>query len=188
MLLPALPGDFPLPVLIVQHMPELFTKLFAERLDGRCKLRVREAAEGEPVRAGSILIARGNWHLEILAGSRGGAPPTMHLTQGPLENHCRPAVDVLFRTAAAVYGSGVLAVVLTGMGSDGMAGSRIVRGQGGAVLAQDQASSTVWGMPGAVTNAGLAHKVLPLNDVVPEILRLVSRTHSEARVLRESVV
>ena len=187
-LLPALPGDFPLPVLIVQHMPELFTKLFAERLDGRCKLRVREAVDGEPVRAGSIMIARGNWHLEVIAGARGGAPPTLRLTQGPLENHCRPAVDVLFRTAAAVYGSGVLAVVLTGMGSDGMVGCRVIRGQGGAVLAQDQASSTVWGMPGAVANAGLAHKVLPLRDVAPEILRLVSRTHSEARELRESVV
>jgi len=187
-LLPLLPASFPLPVLIVQHMPELFTKLFAERLDGRCKLRVREAAEGEPVRTGSILIARGNWHLEVLAAGRGGAPPTLHLTQGPLENHCRPAVDVLFRTAAAVYGSGVLAVVMTGMGSDGMAGCRVIRDQGGAVLAQDQASSTVWGMPGAVTNAGLAHKVLPLPAIAPEIIRLASRAHSEARELRESVI
>jgi two-component system, chemotaxis family, protein-glutamate methylesterase/glutaminase len=186
--LPALPADFPLPVMIVQHMPELFTKVFAERLDGRCKLRVREGAEGEPVRQGTISIARGNWHMEVLAASRVGAPPTLHLSQGPLENHCRPAVDVLFRSAAAVYGSGVLAVVLTGMGSDGMLGCRIIRDHGGAVLAQDQASSTVWGMPGAVTNAGLAHKVLPLNEIAPEILRLVSRTHIEARELRESVV
>jgi len=187
-LLPMLPADFPLPVMIVQHMPELFTKLFAERLDGRCKLRVREGAEGEPVRAGAISIARGNWHMEVVAGARGILPATLHLNQGPLENHCRPAVDVLFRSVAAVYGSGVLAVVLTGMGSDGMLGCRVIREHGGAVLAQDQASSIVWGMPGAVTNAGLAHKVLPLNDIVPEILRLVSRTYSEARELRESVV
>jgi len=187
-LLPSLPGNFPLPVLIVQHMPELFTRLFAERLDTRCKLRVREGAEGDPVRAGTILIARGNWHMEVLAAAYGAAAPTVHLTQGPLENHCRPAVDVLFRSVAAAYGSGVLAVVLTGMGSDGLAGGRIVRDQGGTVLAQDQASSTVWGMPGAVTQAGLAHKVLPLSDLAPEILRLVSRTHSEARELRESVV
>jgi two-component system chemotaxis response regulator CheB len=187
-LLPALPGNFPIPVMIVQHMPELFTKVFAERLDGRCKLRVREAAEGDPVRAGTISIARGNWHMEVLAASRAGFPPTLHLNQGPLENHCRPAVDVLFRSAAAVFGSGVLAVVLTGMGSDGTLGCRIVRDHGGAVLAQDQASSTVWGMPGSVTNAGLAHKVLPLNELAPEILRLVSRTHIEARELRESVV
>jgi two-component system chemotaxis response regulator CheB len=187
-LLPALPANFPLPVLIVQHMPELFTKPLAEQLDGRCKLRVREAAEGDPVRAGTISIARGNWHMEVLAGARSGSPPTLHLTQGPPENHCRPAVDILFRSVAAVYGAGVLAVVLTGMGSDGMLGCRIVREHGGAVLAQDQASSTVWGMPGAVTNAGLAHKVLSLNDLAPEILRLASRTHSEARELRESMV
>jgi two-component system chemotaxis response regulator CheB len=101
-------------------------------------------------------------------------------------------VDVLFRSAASVYGSGVLAVVLTGMGSDGMMGSRIVRGLGGSVLAQDQATSAVWGMPGAVTHAGLAQKVLPLGAIVPEILRVVSRAGnegqnpSEARELRES--
>jgi two-component system, chemotaxis family, protein-glutamate methylesterase/glutaminase len=187
-LLPALPANFPLPVLIVQHMPELFTKLLAERLNSRCKLRVREAAEGDPVRVGSISIARGNWHLEVLAGARLGSPPTLCLTQGPLENHCRPAVDVLFRSAAAVYGAGVLAVVLTGMGADGMLGCRTIREHGGAVLAQDQASSAVWGMPGAVANAGLAHKVLSLQDVVPEILRLAGRTHCEAHELRESAV
>jgi two-component system chemotaxis response regulator CheB len=169
-------------------MPELFTSLFAERLNGRCHLPVREAAEGEPVRPGTIYIARGNWHLEVVASSRGAANNTLHLTQGPLENHCRPAVDVLFRSAAAVYGSGVLAVVLTGMGSDGMNGSRFIRAQGGSVLAQDQQSSAVWGMPGSVVNAGLAHKVLPLNAIASEILRLAGRTHNEARELRESVV
>jgi two-component system chemotaxis response regulator CheB len=187
-LLPALPANFPLPVLIVQHMPELFTRLFAERLNGRCPLQVREAAEGVPVRSGNIYIAKGNWHMEVLATSRIGLPNTLHLTQGPLENHCRPAVDVLFRSAAAVYGAGTLAVVLTGMGSDGMLGARLIREYGGSVLAQDQATSTVWGMPGAVTRAGLAHKVLPLDAIASEILRLASRTHSEARELRESVV
>jgi len=187
-LLPALPGNFPLPVLIVQHMPELFTKLFAERLNGRCQLRAREAAEGDPVRSGVIYVAKGNWHLEVLPAARLGFPATLHLTQGPLENHCRPAVDVLFRTAAQVYASGVLAVVLTGMGSDGMLGCRAIRELGGSVLAQDQASSAVWGMPGAVTNAGLAHRVLPLTAIAPEILRIVSRTNSEARELREAVV
>jgi two-component system chemotaxis response regulator CheB len=188
LLLPALPANFPLPVLIVQHMPELFTKLFAERLNGRCPLQVREAVEGEQVRAGTIYIARGNWHLEVLAASRASLPPALHLSQGPLENHCRPAVDVLFRSAAAVYGAGVLAVVLTGMGSDGMFGCRVIRDHGGSVLAQDQPTSAVWGMPGAVSNAGLAHKVLPLNAIAPELLRLASRTHAEARQLRETVV
>ncbi|MGA9668483.1 MAG: chemotaxis response regulator protein-glutamate methylesterase [Terracidiphilus sp.] len=187
-LLPALPTSFPLPVMIVQHMPEMFTKLFAERLNGRCRIPVREAAEGDVVQPGVIYIARGNWHMEVLAASRPTSPPTLHLNQGPLENHCRPAVDVLFRSAAEVYGSGVLAVVLTGMGSDGMIGCRIIRDHGGSVLAQDQATSTVWGMPGAVANAGLAHKVLPLDAIVPEILRIAGRTNSEARVLLRSAV
>jgi two-component system chemotaxis response regulator CheB len=187
LLLPELPAAFPLPVLIVQHMPELFTKLFAERLNGRCPLQVQEAVEGAPVLAGCIHIAKGNWHMEVMAGARIGAPPVLHLSQGPQENHCRPAVDVLFRSAAAVYGSGVLAVVLTGMGSDGMLGSRVIRDHGGCVLAQDQPTSTVWGMPGAVTNAGLAQKVLPLSAIASEILRLSSRTHAEARQLREAM-
>jgi two-component system chemotaxis response regulator CheB len=188
-LLPALPANFPLPVLIVQHMPELFTKLFAERLNGRCRLRAREATEGEPVRAGTVYIARGNWHMEVLGPALAGQPPTLHLHQGPLENYCRPAVDALFRSAAAVYGPGVLALVLTGMGSDGLLGCRAIRDHGGSVLAQDQATSTVWGMPGAVATAGLAHNVLPLNAIVPEILRIVSRTHgNEARELLRSVV
>ena len=188
-LLPALPANFPLPVLIVQHMPELFTKLFAQRLDGHCRLRAREAAKGDAVRAGTIYIARGNWHMEVLAASRLGQPPTLHLNQGPLENHCRPAVDALFRSVAAVYGSGVLALVLTGMGSDGLIGCRAIREHGGSVLAQDEASSTVWGMPGAVANAGLAHSVLPLHGIVPEILRIAGRGwSSEARELLRPAV
>jgi two-component system chemotaxis response regulator CheB len=186
--LPQLPRDFPLPVLIVQHMPELFTSLFAERLNGRCKMPVREAKEGEAVKAGEIAIARGNWHLEVLAASRAGAPATMHLTQGLPENHCRPAADVLFRTAAEVYGAGVLAVVMTGMGADGMAGCQLIRSRGGSVLAQDQASSTVWGMPGAVVNAGLAQRVLPLQSIAPEILRMVCRTNAVCRETLKSAV
>jgi len=187
-LLPALPASFPLPVLIVQHMPELFTSLLAERLNCRCPLHVLEATEGMSISAGTIYIAKGNWHLEVLASSRIGLPNTLRLSQGAPENHCRPAVDVLFRSAAAVYGSGLLSVVLTGMGSDGLIGARIIREHGGAVLAQDQASSTVWGMPGAVANAGLANKVLPLHSIAAEILRLAGRYNSEARELRETVV
>lgn len=186
--LPQLPRDFPLPVLIVQHMPELFTSLFAERLNGRCPMLVREAKEGDAVKAGEIAIARGNWHLEVLAGSRAGLPATMHLTQGLPENHCRPAADVLFRTAAEVYGAGVLAVVMTGMGADGMAGCQLIRSRGGSVLAQDQASSTVWGMPGAVVNAGLAHRVLPLQSIAPEILRTVCRNNAVCRETLKSAV
>jgi two-component system chemotaxis response regulator CheB len=168
-------------------MPELFTRLFAERLDGHCRLRAKEAAEGEPLRAGMIYVARGNWHMEVRSAPQGGSRAMAHLTQGPLENHCRPAVDVLFRSASAVYGSAVLAVVLTGMGSDGMLGCKVIRDGGGAVIAQDQASSIVWGMPGAVTNAGLAQRVLTLDAIGPEIVRLCSRQRPEGRELREAV-
>jgi two-component system chemotaxis response regulator CheB len=179
--LPWLPSHFPLPVLVVQHMPELFTSMLAERLNGRCRLKVREAAEGDMVRPGTISIARGNWHMEVLASARPGAEATLHLTQAAAENHCRPAVDVMLRTAAAVYGAGVLSVILTGMGSDGLAGCRILRGMGGAVLAQDQATSAVWGMPGAVVTAGLAQRVLPLDAIAPEIIRLCQRRSNEGR-------
>jgi two-component system chemotaxis response regulator CheB len=126
--------------------------------------------------------------MEALPSALAGAPVTLHLSQGPHENHSRPSVDVLFRSAARTYGAGVLAVVLTGMGADGMNGCRIVRAQGGSVLAQDHASSTVWGMPGAVANAGMANKVLPLDAMAPEILRMVSRTHGEARDLYRQAV
>ncbi len=174
-LLPQLPRNFPVPVLIVQHMPEVFTRLLAERLSHRCGLQVCEAAEGMAAMAGTVYIARGNWHMEAQAAARPGAPTTIHLTQAPPENHCRPAVDVLFRSVARAYGPGVLAVVLTGMGYDGLAGARVVLEHGGAVLAQDQATSTVWGMPGAVTQAGLAYKALPLPAIAPEILRVAGR-------------
>jgi two-component system chemotaxis response regulator CheB len=187
-LLPALPAKLSLPVLIVQHMPELFTRFLAERLNQVCNLPVREATEGEAVRTGVICIARGDWHMEVLPATRVGSPPFLHLSQGALENHCRPAVDVLFRSASAVYGAGVLAVVLTGMGSDGLAGCRILREQGATVLAQDQATSAVWGMPGSVAQAGLAHRVLPLNAIAPEILRLSTRSLTSACDSRRSDV
>lgn len=182
-LLPALPADFPLPVLIVQHMPEVFTALLAERLNSTCRLRVEEASEGLPARAGTIYIARGNWHMEVMAGAAPGASATLHLSQGLPENHCRPAVDVLFRSTAKVYGPGVLAVVLTGMGSDGTNGCRAIRDQGGSVLAQDRATSAVWGMPGSVTGAGLADKVLPLSAIAPEIVR-IARSSTAGKVDR----
>lgn len=174
-ILPLLPADFPLPMLVVQHMPELFTRLLAERLDGNCHLRVAEATEGAPVTAGTVSIARGNWHLEVVSTAGPGAHPTLHLTQAAQENHCRPAADVLFRSAARVYGPGVLGVVLTGMGADALNGSRVIREQGGSVVVQDEASSTVWGMPGAVANAGLANRILPLGVIAAEILRFAGR-------------
>jgi len=179
-LLPALSADFPLPVLIVQHMPELFTRLLAERLDSRCQLRVREAVSGEPIRQGVIHIAPGGSHLEIAATGL-HQPPVIRLTHDAPEHFCRPAVDVLFRPAAAVYGPGILAVMLTGMGSDGLAGCRLIRAHNGLVLAQDRHTSAVWGMPGAVAEAGLAHRILPLEAIAPEIIRLTGPDRLTAR-------
>ncbi len=187
--LPSLPASFPLPVLIVQHMPELFTKLLAERLDGRCPMHVVEATSGEPVRPGTVYIAKGNWHMEVLANPHASDrnAPVLHLTQEAAENHCRPSVDVLFRTAVPVYGPRILGVILTGMGSDGLGGCRLIRQHGGTIFAQDQATSAVWGMPGAVAQAGLAHRVLPLPTIASEILRLAGRGQREAYELRESM-
>jgi two-component system chemotaxis response regulator CheB len=155
-------------------MPEIFTGPLAERLSQSCRLHVCEATEGSLVLPGSIFLARGNWHME-LTSSRQASTVKLHLQQGALENHCRPSVDVLFRSAAAIYGPAALAVVLTGMGSDGLASSRLIRAQGGTVLAQDQATSAVWGMPGSVVQAGIAQRVLPLTLIAPEIIRLSSR-------------
>lgn len=175
-LLPKIPAAFPLPILIVQHMPRLFTGLLAERLSSLCSLRVREAAPDARAEPGVIDIARGDWHLELLRDMR------LRLQQGPPENFCRPSVDVLFRSAAAVCGGRILGVILTGMGSDGLQGSRAIRVAGGTILAQDAPTSVVWGMPGAVTNAGLASKVLPLDALAGEIQRLASTSSSQPRM------
>lgn len=137
---------------------------------------------------GVIYLARGNWHMEVVPAAVTGSPPALHLHQGPLENHCRPAVDALFRSAAALFGAGTLGVVLTGMGSDGLSACRVIRAKGGVVLAQDRATSAVWGMPGAVTLAGLAQRVLPLSAIAPEILRLASQTTGENRAPRALAV
>jgi two-component system, chemotaxis family, protein-glutamate methylesterase/glutaminase len=168
LLLPKIPATFALPIVIVQHMPRLFTGLLAERLNTLCPLRVREAAPDTRAEPGVIDIARGDWHLEILRDLR------LRLHQDPPENFCRPSVDVLFRSAAQVCAGRTLGIILTGMGSDGLHGSRAIRAAGGSILAQNAATSVVWGMPGAVTNAGLATRVLPLEALPAEILRLCS--------------
>jgi len=168
-ILPQLPAGFPLPVLVVQHMPPLFTRLLAERLHATCKLPVEEAAQGTRVEAGKILIAPGDFHMKLAPQ---GAGVRVCLDQSPPLNSCRPAVDALFASVGEVYGGAAIAVVLTGMGQDGMRGAEILRARGAKILAQDEETSVVWGMPGAVVNAGLADKVLPLDRMVPEILRL----------------
>ncbi len=168
--LPLLPASLPVPVLLVQHMPPVFTRQFAQRLDRLCPLTVVEATDGTPLAPGTVHIAPGDFHLTI--GSSGASKRTA-LNQAPPENFCRPAVDVLFRSAVAAYGGAVLGVVLTGMGSDGRIGSGQIRDTGGSVIAQDQATSVVWGMPGAVTQAGFADEVVPLDRVAEAIIRLL---------------
>lgn len=165
-LLSQLPGDYPLPVLIVQHMPPLFTKLLAVRLNSLSPLEVLEAEDGLPIKRGRVILARGDYHLRA---ERQGRQVVARLDQGPPENSCRPAVDVLFRSVAQVWGGASLAVVLTGMGCDGCAGARLIRSAGGAILVQDEASSVVWGMPGAVAREGLAHRIVPLSGMAAAV-------------------
>ena len=170
-LLPALPSSLPVPVVIVQHMPPVFTKMLANRLDSRCALDVVEATGGEVLAPGRIYIAAGGRHLALL---RQGTSVLTVAHDDPPENSCRPAVDVQFRSVANLYGTGALAVVLTGMGQDGLRGAEAIRVAGGQVLAQDEASSVVWGMPGFVARADLADAVLPLNALAAEIGRRVA--------------
>jgi two-component system chemotaxis response regulator CheB len=169
-ILPQLPAKFPLPILIVQHMPPLFTRFLAERLSSSCRLSVKEASQGDPLAAGTILIAPGDFHMKV-AGN--GVDARVFLDQSPPQNSCRPSVDALFSSIAEAYGGAVIAVILTGMGQDGLRGAEILKAQGASILAQDEASSVVWGMPGAIVNSGLADCVLPLGQIVPEVLRRV---------------
>ena len=154
------------PVVVVQHMPAGFTRLLAERLDKLGHLDAREAVDGERVTPGTLLVCPGGVHLEL---HKAGAGLVVRLTDAPPENFVRPAVDVLFRTAAAACGEGVLAVVLTGMGRDGERGAAAVQAAGGTVIAQDERTSVVWGMPGCVARADLADAVLPLPRIGPNV-------------------
>jgi len=168
--LPHIPKDCPVPILIVQHMPPVFTKCLAERLSTKCQIPIHEGQPGDVVVPGQVWIAPGDYHMVV---QRKGTQIVLATNQNPPENSCRPAVDVMFRSVANVYGHAALAVVLTGMGQDGMRGAEMIREAGGQVIAQDEASSVVWGMPGAVVQAGLAHSVLPLAQISSEIMRKV---------------
>jgi two-component system chemotaxis response regulator CheB len=170
--LSTLPAELPVPVLVAQHMPPVFTKLFAERLNTVCRLRVREAVGGEAIRAGQVWIAPGDFHLAL---TREGPQVRLLTHQGPLENSCRPAVDVLFRSAALTYGSGVLAVVMTGMGQDGLKGCQAVSQAGGQLVVQDPNTCIIGSMPRAVIQAGLSPQVVPLQELGAEIVRRATR-------------
>jgi two-component system chemotaxis response regulator CheB len=170
--IPRLPSGFPVPVLVVQHMPPVFTQLLSERLDRDSALHVAEAGDGEEVVPGKVLFAPGGRHLLV---AREGPGVRCRLDDGPPENSCRPAADPLLRSAAEAYGGGVLTVVLTGMGHDGLAGAHATYAAGGEVLAQDEATSVVWGMPAAVVRAGLASEQVPLELVAARIGERVAR-------------
>lgn len=165
------PATFPVPILIVQHMPATFTKLLAERMSAHSGIRVREAVPGDIILPGHCWIAPGNYHLTV---ERTGAECRLRTNQDPPENSCRPAADVLFRSVATAFGPSVLGVVLTGMGQDGLRGCEAIREAGGQILVQNEESSVVWGMPGAVARAGLADRVLPLTSLADEIMRRVT--------------
>lgn len=181
--LPKLAEDFPVPVMIVQHMPKLFTGELAERLNRRCALRVREAHEGAEVAPGTVWLAPGDAHMEVAEAINGAAAADrrgvvrrtkVHLHQQQSLNHCKPSADYLFSSVAKLYGAGTLALVMTGMGSDGLAGARHVHEAGGVVLTQDEATSAVWGMPGRVFEAGLSREPLPLDALADELTRRVN--------------
>lgn len=168
-IMPMFPADFSLPVLIVQHMPASFTTLLAERLAAHCAIPVEEARHGSVIEPGKILLAPGDFHMR--ARSLPDGQVVAALDQGHLENSCRPSVDALFRSVAEVYGAASIGIVLTGMGQDGAAGAALLKSRGAYIIAQDEPSSVVWGMPGAVVNSGVADAVVDLNSVVPEILK-----------------
>lgn len=166
-----LAAPLPVPVVVVQHMPPVFTRQLATRLDRLGPSAVVEAAGGEDLAPGTVYVAPGDHHLGL---TRTAAGARITLNQGPPVNFCRPSVDVMFRSAVDVYGGDLLAVVLTGMGADGRVGCEGVVSAGGTTIVQDEESSVVWGMPGAVAMAGFAHAILPVDEVAAAITRATS--------------
>lgn len=171
-LIPMLPTDFPVPILIVQHMPPMFTKLLAERLNTNARIPVAEGRMDQILEPGYAWVAPGEFHMAV-ERFRDAVRIVTH--RNAAENSCRPAVDVLFRSVAQAYGPHALAVVMTGMGQDGLRGCEQIRAAGGQVLVQDEESSVVWGMPGIIARAGMADQILSLSEMGAEILDRVWR-------------
>lgn len=180
MVLAALPADLPVPIVVVQHMPPDFTRLFAERLDRNTPLRVCEGTAGAELVPGGVWVAPGGYHMVV---SRNEHRVVLEINEEPREHGCRPAADPLFRSIADAYGARALAVVISGMGVDGLIGSRRLYEAGAQIVVQDEATSIVWGMPGAVAKAGLADVIAPLPRIAEEIVARAMtprRTPSEA--------
>lgn len=171
-LIPALPTNLGVPVVIVQHMPPTFTQLLAERLDRASGLSVVEGKHGQQMLPNEVYVAPGDYHMTV---RREGLHSYIDLNQAPQENSCRPAVDVLYRSVATTFGAGALAVIMTGMGSDGFKGSQLLAQHDAQIIVQDEASSVVWGMPSFVAKAGLAEAVVPLKGLASEIARRTVR-------------
>ena len=169
-LLPQLPGTFPLPILIVQHMPALFTASLATSLNAKCALAVKEAKDGEALCPGTVYIAPGAAQMKVVSA---GGEKRVQITDDPPENHCKPSVDVLFRSVAHAFPGKATAVILTGMGNDGTLGCRLLKRHGGALIAQDEASCVVFGMPREAIQTGLVDVVAPLDRIAEEILKTV---------------
>ncbi len=170
--LPALPANFPTPILVVQHMPPMFTESLARDLNGRCKIAVSEGKEGQTIEAGQVIIAPGGRQMGI---NRSFGKPAIHLTDDPPMNNCRPAVDYLFRAVAKVFGPRALGVIMTGMGNDGTMGCRLFKKNGAHVIVQDEQSCVVYGMPRAPAEEGLADAIVSLDRMADEIVKVVSR-------------
>jgi two-component system chemotaxis response regulator CheB len=160
-----------IPVFVTQHMPALFTTILAQHLSHAGDCPCKEGSDHLPVKEGETYIAPGNFHMTV---KKHATSAVIHLNQNAPENFCRPSADPMLRSVSEVYGPGLLAVVLTGMGSDGLEGAKAVVKNGGYVIAQDEASSVVWGMPRAVAEHGLCYCVLPLMDIAPAIARVIS--------------
>ncbi len=172
-LLGDLKGSLRIPVLITQHMPATFTTLLAEHLSRASGMECAEGKHGEPLRAGRIYVAPGDWHMTVAAE---GTHKVIRLNQDPPENFCRPAVDPMLRSLAPLYGPRLLVTILTGMGADGAKGCETVVAAGGQVVAQDEATSVVWGMPGAVATRGFCSAVLPIEEISGYLRRQVLRS------------
>jgi two-component system, chemotaxis family, protein-glutamate methylesterase/glutaminase len=169
-LLGGLDASVTCPILVTQHMPPTFTTILAEHIARQCGRPCREAVDGEPIATDRIYIAPGNYHLTVEEINH---QHCLRLDDGPAENFCRPAADPMFRSIARVYGARALILVLTGMGRDGLRGARQVVEAGGTVIAQDEATSVIWGMPGAVAHAGLCSAVLPLDHMAFSVRKIL---------------
>ena len=171
--MPSIPADFPVPIVIVQHMPPSFTKTLADRLNEKAAIEIVEAQEGELILPGKAYLAPGGYHMVF---DRKGEQLIARMNQDPPVQACRPSVDVMYYSVAKLCGASTLAIILTGMGKDGLDGSRQILDAGGRLFAQDEETSVVWGMPGAVTRAGLPEKVIPLDLIAYEIVRNVEKS------------